>query len=240
MKKIMGLLLLLSVLILSNQVFAQEIDLTKYNRITEDATRVGFKILNANNISERMNFDSHWSNRGIVPIPINYKQHSMSVDNKLYHYREVSVCLDQVPYIDNEDELAAILAHEIAHGVDSYQGLISGYFRYFLNDFFFFNAKRTDRNMDKKAVDYMVKAGYNPVALITIINKSNGQKRTDWYLRTTQTSKKMISVYLYIKRNYPQYLSSSYALNNQYYRNFLVSEGKSIAKQDAKKPRFWD
>ena len=46
---------------------------------------------------------------------------------------------------------------------------------------------------DKIAVDYMVKAGYNPIALITFIQKTVPQKRYDTISTKNLTSKRPVS-----------------------------------------------
>ena len=46
------------------------------------------------------------------------------------------------------------------------------------------NSKKYEEKADKRAVDYMVKAGYNPVAYITVGNKIFNRERYDIFRPT--------------------------------------------------------
>ena len=92
-----------------------------------------------------------------------------------------------------------------------------------------FNSKKYEYKADLNGIDYMVKAGYNPIAAIIAADKVNGEPRMDWLSTHPQGSKRMLEMYKYIYVKYPQYLSSSMT-NNIIYQNFLSSQSKEIQK----------
>ena len=76
---------------------------------------------------------------------------------------------------------------------------------------------------DKRAVDFMVNAGYNPIGLITYINKAFPQKRFDRFSSTNLTSKRLAIIYEYIYTKYPYYLTNNKYLETDSYQNFLLN-----------------
>ena len=129
--------------------------------------------------------------------------------------------------LDSDDEIAAILSHEIAHSVDSYNGIFRGAFTSWS---YVFAPKKYEYKADKKAVDYMVNAGYNPVALIVVMNKTFPQNRYDWYSTHPLTSRRMMEIYEYIYKKYPEYLANNVYKENIYYQNFLLTSKSNRAK----------
>ncbi len=68
----------------------------------------------------------------------------------------------------------------------------------------------------------MVRAGYNPVAMITLVNKSYPQKRGD-SLTSNVTSKRLAKIYEHICIKYPYYLVNNEYYHNKSYQNFLLT-----------------
>lgn len=129
--------------------------------------------------------------------------------------------------LEEDDEIAAVLGHEISHGIDSYDGIFKGAFtglRYF------FTPRKYEYKADKRAIDYMVNAGYNPVAMIVMMNKVLGQNRYDWWFTYPLASRRMMQVYEYIYTKYPEYLANNKYKNNLYYQNFLLTSKENRAK----------
>ena len=69
----------------------------------------------------------------------------------------------------------------------------------------------------------MVKAGFNPLGLITYINKTVPQKRHDLISNKNLASKRLAIVYEYIYTKYPYYLKNNEYINNKHYQNFLLT-----------------
>lgn len=200
-------LILLVTLFVAMPAFSMEIDLTKVGQQQKYINEIGFRILNANKIENRMNFY--------------YEPNRKTVNSwSRYTDREITVTQGILAYIDSSDEMAAILSHEIAHSVESYNGIWKGYFSGLK---YSFSSKKYETSADKKAVDYMVNAGYNPVAIIVLYNKLMSQPRYDYYLSHPLTSRRMAVVYEYIYKKYPAYLANNKYAENVYYQNFLLT-----------------
>ena len=211
MKKI---LLALGLFLLTLPTFALEIDLTKSGKEQKYINEIGFRILNANKIEQRANF---------------YYNDKKNIVNAWSRFsdRQITVTKGLLAYIDDDNEIAGILAHEIAHSVQSYDGILKGFFtpvRYA------FLPRKYEMEADKKAVDYMVKAGYNPVGYIAIQSKLFSQTRYDIWQFHPLSSKRMATVYEYIYRKYPAYLADNKYIDNIYYQNFLITSQKNREK----------
>ena len=94
--------------------------------------------------------------------------------------------------------------------------------------------KKYELVFDKLAVDYMVKAGYNPLGLITFINKSCPQVRQDTFSTKNLTSKRLANIYERIYTKYPAYLANNEYLYNDYYQNFLLTSQENRKKLEEK------
>lgn len=207
MKKIV----LMLVFLLASNTFAgaYEIDLTKDGQYQKKVMEMGFGILNANRIEKRIVF------RFVKNKEVN--AFACSGD------RSVILLSGVMPYMDDDSEIAGILSHEIAHNVDFHQG----FWRTLAMSF---SPKKYEEKADLKAVDYMVKAGYDPVALITVLNKICGQPSNDIGASHPLTSKRLAYIYEYIYQKYPAYLADNQYKTNIYYQNFLLTSKKDREK----------
>ncbi len=183
----------------------------KLGKREEKINLVGSKILNANKIPNRVNF---------ILARGNYTVNAMTY----YSTKTVKVYAGLFNYIDNDDELAAILSHEIAHDMDFYDG----FGKLIVMKF---NSKAYEYKADEIGIDYMVKAGYNPLAMITIMNKIGGESIFDWGTFTShpKTSSRLMKDYEYIYKKYPSYLTSPMA-KNIHYVNWTNTAQKDIQK----------
>ena len=215
MKKIflVNVILVLFVLILQP---AHAWDVKTTNELQERMNSVGFSILNANRIEKRLTF------MAINRVYTRDFWTDVSSVNRTIWVKPVVI-----PYIDSDDELAAILSHSIAHGVDSYEGILRGYIS-ILN--YWVAPNKYDLKADKTAVDYMVNADYNPLALITILNKIGKQYRYDVFSNHTLVSRRMMMIYEYIYKKYPHILVENEYKDNLYYQNFLLTSRNNRMK----------
>ena len=137
----------------------KEISFVDDIQLQKQISSIGFKLLNANQLDSRMIFVHKNKESKIKLEPTLVK-------------RQIFVYDKNINFFENEDEIAAYLAREICKGVESY----SGGFRGFVRSFQIKAApKKYERFFDKRAVDYMVQAGYNPLGLITFLQKENEQ-----------------------------------------------------------------
>lgn len=200
----------LILLLLSSPVFAE----TMQHRID----RIGFGILNANKINKRVIFTySELDRKQLIPKEITK--------------REIVIYGDTVQYAETDDEIAAMLSQKISNAYSSYDGLGKGTIGTLQ---VLIAPKKYEIIGDKRAVDYMVRAGYNPLGLITFINKSCPQKKYDIISKHYLTSKRLAEVYEYILIKYPYYLQNNTYISNIYYQNFLLNSIENRRKLEEK------
>jgi len=175
---------------------------------------IGFRILNANRIDKRMIF-----------CYVNNKKVNAYAKGR---NKSVVIFKGLLPYLDSDDELAGIISHEMAHNIDFHAGL-------FRRITMGFALKKYEKKADKKAIDYMVKAGYNPVAMIIALNKLCGEPNWwEMYSSHPRGSKRLAYLYEYIYKKYPAYLVDNDYRENVYYQNFLLTSKKNREKIRAK------
>jgi predicted Zn-dependent protease len=202
MKKI--ILVFTALLMTINTCFAeQQLVLTDAVKYQKKIMETGFRILNSNQIEKRMTF--FYSGEKTV----NAGAYSSS--------KMIVVYKGLLPFFDDDNELAAILSHEIAHGMDFHKGLGRRWGM-------MFNPVKYEEKADKKAVDLMVNAGYNPVAIIVVLNKITDEPC--WFERSKTHpvgSERLAYVYEYIYAKYPAYIADNDYKSNLYYQNFLLT-----------------
>lgn len=209
MKKIM----LAMSFILALPVFASDVTLDVENKIQTRVDSIGVEILNANKIDKRI----------VFLYDKNSKKKFLAQD-KTISKRQVVLYDDIYKFIQTDDELAAMLAREISAAFKTYSDSFGG-----VIDSIEVAAapKKFEIFADKRAVDYLVKTGYNPLALIVYINKTYPQKRYDFIARHNLTSKRLARIYEYITYKYPEYLENNEYIKNKYYQNFLLSSAEN-------------
>ncbi len=210
------LIILLFILICSLTVYAADgvlINAGETEKQEKHVSEIGFRLLNANGIPTRAIFILD-NSREINAYCSNFN-------------RSIVICRGIYTRCESDDELAAIIGHEISHSVDSYKGLFRGAISY-LNSWV--TPRKYEYKADKRAVDYMVNAGYNPVAMIIVMNKNFPQKRYEVFSTHPLSTRRMMEVYEYIYKKYPEYLANNKYRNNPYYQNFLLTSQENRAK----------
>ncbi|MGN0014522.1 MAG: M48 family metallopeptidase [Candidatus Gastranaerophilaceae bacterium] len=215
MKKFCVILLMLFFVVPVNAMTCDE---TKSGAIRAYVNKIGFTLLNSNKIPYRITFSLN-TNSNIA------NAYSSSRLRNIVIYKGI------ILIADDEDEIAAVLAHEISHSVDSYEGILRGYFSCYK---YLIAPKKYEIKADKRAVDYMVNAGYNPLAIMIIYSKMMAQPRYDWYSSHPLSSKRMMYVYEYIYHKYPAFLVNNKYKDNLYYQNFLLTSESNRKKLQEK------
>ena len=190
--------------------------------IQDRINKIGFNILNKNKITKRM----------IFTYSANYEADFEILEEKITT-RQIIIYDGIFKAAQNDDELAAALSREISYAVKSYNGAWGGRIDTIQVAL---SPKKFETVADKRAVDYMINAGYNPLALIAFINKTCPQKKGDTISRQNLTSKRLAKIYEYITYKYPQYLENNEYLNNEYYQNFLLTsvENRKLLEEKIK------
>lgn len=178
--------------------------------------KIGYRLLNANRIDRRVNFV--FSNKNII------NANSNSINRKITFYKGIANILK------TEDEVAGVLAHEISHAMDSYN--------YNMFSYLFTTAtapRKYEYRADVRAVDYMVKAGYDPLGMIIALNRILDESRI-WTILCTHPrgSLRLMHIYEYIYNKYPYFLVNSPYKNDPLYQNFLLTSRKQRIKLQKK------
>ena len=166
-----------------------------------------------------------------------------NIDKEIYVYRGL------LEYVDNDVELAGVISHELGHVVNGHcakQTLISTAISSLQP-----NLKSEDANTsikaaqqlsllkvtrsdeyeaDRTAVDLMMKAGYNPLALISVLNKICGNY-IDIFETHPSGEKRLLNIYDYANYNYPDTVKAGY--NTESYKKALVVINTNLDKRNA-------
>ena len=147
------------------------------------------------------------------------KKSLLKLDTKLTS-RRVFLYDGAYKFTENDDEIAAFLAREIVIAAKSFDEAFKGG----LNSLeIAASPKKYEVIADKLAVDLMVNAGYNPLGLITYINKTVPQRRYDFISNKNLASKRLAFIYEYIYNKYPYFLVNNEYIENEHYQNFLLN-----------------
>ncbi len=169
-------------------------------------SNIGYKILNANKIDVRMAFVYRSGNSRLTVEPGLIK-------------RQILVYDDNIQFASDDNEIAAFLARQICKSEESYYGMAKGTLTSLQVKC---APKKYEIFFDKRAVDLMVAAGYNPIGLITFLNKSEPQRRYDKISKHNLTSKRLAILYEYIYTKYPYFIKNNEYISNEAYQNFLL------------------
>lgn len=214
---------------------------------------VGGKLLAANNIDKFVRFEL--SRKQVVNAYANF-QGTIRVYNGLLNY------------VESEDELAFVLGHELGHvfnddvkksmirnglviasavavgavvaassnstrggGAAGATALGGGLLSRKVT-------KRAEARADIRGIDFMTKAGYNPMAAISIMNKIMN-RRWDGLSDHPSGDKRLIAAYHYIAKTYPKYLvvgydTSSYERAMTYIQSQLKKESGTVKTKNKK------
>ena len=224
MKKI---LLLLGVLLIGSCTFAEEIVVIRGVNMDNFWKKKGIDEQKVILVGQKIMLDNKIAKR--VPIWVDNKK-TINAYSRTYD-KIVIIHEGMFFYIDNDDELAYVLSHEIAHSVEAYGGMM----KYMAVNA---NSKKYEQNADLNGIDYMVNAGYDPIAAITMGNKIFAEPVCDWGFTSTHPkgSKRLMDMYKYIYVKYPNYLNSPLTKSPSY-KNFEYSMAKEIREFQQKQKR---
>ena len=192
--------------------------LTNDIQIQKRISDIGYRLLNANKIDVRMIF------------VYQDKEKFVKVEPGLMK-RQIIIYDKTMQFASSDDEIAAYLAREICKSAESYAGIFKGLVS---SAQIKMAPKKYELFFDKRAVDFMVLAGYNPLGFITFIHKSQPQKRYDKVSRHNLTSKRLANIYEYIYTKYPSFLNNNEYLDNETYQHFLLSSIENRKKLNEK------
>ena len=173
--------------------------------------------------------------------------------------KEIYVFKGMLNYATTDDEIAAVLSHEIGHIVNGHhakQSILNS----IISSIFGTIEPKTDgqaigvaaaeqistSNLSRKdeyeaditAVDLLVKAGYNTLALISVLNKICGN-----YIDVISThptgEKRLMNIYDYTSYNYPALAKKGYSTDSYKKAYALISINVQERNASAKKVANW-
>ena len=224
MKKI---LLVFSLLMLS---FAQAATDWNSEAALKRVNTIGNELLKTNNVNYNIQFKV--SDEADVNAYAN-------IEKEIYVYRGL------LGYVENDDELAGVIGHEMGHIINGHcakQGVLNTGIAVVANMLTknetasavgqTLASNKISRNDEFEAditgVDLMTSAGYNPLAMVSLLNKISGN-----YIDILQThpsgKKRILNVYNYIEYNYLNKLKRAY--NVEPYQKALVMINPDIEKR---------
>lgn len=173
---------------------------------------IGAKLLKANNVNYPIEFKV--SNEEDVNAYAN-------IDKEIYVYKGL------LEFVDTDEELAGVIGHEMGHIINGHcakQGVL-GTGIAVLASMMSKNetvtaigttlaqsklSRNDEFEADITGVDLMNKAGYNPLAMVSLLNKISGDAYIDILQTHPSGEKRILNAYNYIEYNYASKLVNGY------------------------------
>ncbi|CDC21902.1 peptidase M48 Ste24p [Clostridium sp. CAG:306] len=233
MKKILGLFLALVFGLQLSANAATTNWTTKAN--VERVNRIGKALLAKNNL----------------PTKINFKVIETDEVNAFANAdKEICVYTGMLKFVQNDAELAGVIAHEIGHIVNNHVakqnvlGTITATAIYnanmdsrlkaganAANNLTMLKMSRTEEyEADVTGVDLMTKAGYNPLAMVSVLYKISGNY-ADFTSTHPSGDKRTMYIYDYITYTYPAKAKLGYTSDS--YKKFMAYAGPIVKERNA-------
>ena len=177
----------------------------------------------------------------------------MNATNENYT-QYVYIYAGDLKYVENDNELAGVVAHEIGHLVNGHYSKSS-----LLNNIISaFNPntktetgsttvnliktvssnkvnKENEKEADITAVDLMMNAKYNPLALISVVYKSDIAENGGILSEDLSCEERIMNIYDYANYNYPAQVKANYKTNSYQSALNLIYANLKIRNADSKK-----
>lgn len=189
--------------------------------------------------------------KNVLPAKLQFKVVDSAVNNSNTSSTNiVEISKIDLTYAGNDNEVAAVVAYELGQiingksGKDNLRAATKALLTEKLSkenivntaaNSEYWNNKtslKDQKEADMTAVDLMVKAGYNPLALVVVITKMPGSN-LELVLGKPANSERAMSAFDYIGYNYADKLKAGYGC--QEYRNFLTYSDPIVEKRNKSK-----
>ena len=240
MKKILSLFVIFMCILFTNIVYSADNVTNTTNWDSAAALNrvntIGTKILTANKLPSGIVFKV--SDEEDINAYAN-------IEKEIYVYKGL------LQYVQNDEELAAVISHEMGHIINNHcikQTFFNGIIAKLTPSFKSTAAQTTtaisqqlvvtklsrteETEADLTGADLLVKAGYNPLAMISVLNKICGN-----YIDILQThpsgEKRIMAIYDYINYNYPEKVKIGF--NSESYTKALSVIDANVSSRSASK-----
>ncbi len=186
-----------------------------------------------------------------LPAKLQFQVVGTNVDNSdTVTTNIVQVSKDDLTYAGNDNEVAAVISYELGQIINGKSGkehLRAAAKALLAEKLSQENIVNTAANSefvkskvslgdqkeaDMTAIDLMINAGYNPLALIVVITKMPGSN-LETIMGTPANSERAMSAFDYLSYNYPAKVKAGYGC--QEYRNFLAYADPIVEKRNKSK-----
>lgn len=233
MKKLFGIFVVLMFSVMP--VFsASKTEWTAQNGVNR-VNKIGKAILTSNNLPSKINF------KVIETDEVNAYANG---NNEIYVYTGL------LKFVDNDAELAGVISHEIGHILNSHvakQSIANTVSSTAIavanmstgarltaqvaNELTMLKVSRSEEyEADITGVDLMTKAGYNPLAMVSVLYKISGNF-VDFVQTHPSGDKRTMYIYDYITYTYPQKAKAGYSTES--YKQFSAYSAPIVAKRNA-------
>ncbi len=168
---------------------------------------------------------------------------------------EICVYTGLLKFVEDDSELAGVIAHEMGHIINHHvakQSIISSITSHMISnanieskyktglaiahDLSLKKMSRTDEyEADITGVDLMISAGYNPLAMVSVLYKISG-KYVDFIQTHPSGDKRTMYIYDYITYTYPAKLKVGYSSDS--YKQFMDYATPIVKKRNASQAKM--
>lgn len=171
--------------------------------------------------------------------------------------KEIYIYKGMLNYATTDEEIAAVISHEMGHIINGHNAKQTIFNSIIANltggnsgsdkksigavavqELSSAKLSRKDEfEADLSGVDLMVKAGYNPLAMISVLNKICGNY-VDIISTHPSGEKRLMNIYDYISYNYPEWIKKGYSTDSYNRANALIKlnvEERNASKRLTKK-----
>ena len=186
-----------------------------------------------------------------LPAKLKFSVVETSADNsETVTTNVVQISKEDLKYAGNDNEVAAVITYELGQIINGKSGkehlraaakaLLAeklsqeNIVNTAANSEFVKNkvSLGDQKEADMTAIDLMINAGYNPLALVVVITKMPGSN-LETILGTPANSERAMSAFDYLSYNYPAKVKAGYGC--QEYRNFLAYANPIVEKRNQSK-----
>ena len=166
----------------------------------------------------------------------------------------VYIYAGDLKYVENDNELAGVVAHEIGHLVNGHyskSSILNNIISAFKPDTKTETAsttvnliktvssnrvnKENEKEADITAVDLMMNAKYNPLALISVVYKSDIAENGGILSEDLSCEERIMNIYDYANYNYPAQVKANYKTDSYQSALNLIYANLKIRNADSKK-----